>query len=325
MWDGLEENETRANSETTPLRPVYFRYLTILAYHIFLTLQVKCTILEVGIGGRYDSTNIVPKPIVTGITTLGLDHTALLGNTIEEIAYQKAGIFKPGCEAISVSQSEGAAKVLEEEAKKVGTSSYKILPALATWPSLQNIKLGISGSHQASNAQLATELYRSFLRSPAGQEHFRSGSSFSGHDDDLAFTEAKGLTEAKWPGRCQTVRSEHGSSPVWFLDGAHTTESLESCAAWFLRASMEEKHDSGPTRRSLIFNTTHDRKSEELLSGMMKAVEKELAQLGRGKEAVETFFESAVFCTNTTYKDGISAGGEPEGCAYNSPSADLVA
>lgn len=122
VWDRLEENEKRKNPEMTPMRPVYFRYLTILAYHIFLTLQVKCTILEVGIGGRYDSTNIVPKPIVTGITTLGLDHTALLGNTIEEIAYQKAGIFKPGCEAVSVMQTEGAIKVLEDEAKKLGVS-----------------------------------------------------------------------------------------------------------------------------------------------------------------------------------------------------------
>lgn len=123
VWDRLEENEKRANPDMTPLRPVYFRYLTIMAYHIFLTLKVKCTILEVGIGGRFDSTNIVPKPIVTGITTLGLDHTALLGNTIEEIAYQKAGIFKKDCDALSVSQSDGAKKVLEEEAKQVGVST----------------------------------------------------------------------------------------------------------------------------------------------------------------------------------------------------------
>jgi folylpolyglutamate synthase len=55
---------------------------------------VDATILEVGVGGRYDSTNIVPKPVVTGITALGLDHTAVLGKTLEEIAWQKAGIYK---------------------------------------------------------------------------------------------------------------------------------------------------------------------------------------------------------------------------------------
>jgi folylpolyglutamate synthase len=174
---------------------------------------------------------------------------------------------------------------------------------------LHTLKLGIPGSHQTSNAQLAVSLYRSFMRSRAGQEHFISLTS-SGEDvEDLTAAEKKGLTEARWPGRCQTVRSKDSeASPVWFLDGAHTTESLESCAAWYVRASMEEKH-SKPTRRTLIFNTTHDRKSEELLSGMMKAVGKELSQL-EGSEGVKTFFDSAIFCTNATYKDGVSAGGE---------------
>lgn len=110
-----------ANPEHTPLRPAYFKFLTLLAFHIFLKHNVRCAILEVGIGGRYDSTNIVPKPTVTGITTLGLDHTAILGNTLEEIAAQKAGIFKKGVPAASVWQdSQSARSVIEKEAQKVG-------------------------------------------------------------------------------------------------------------------------------------------------------------------------------------------------------------
>ena len=88
---------------------MYFKYLTLVAYHAFLDMkvhssdcaqlpltisQVDATILEVGIGGLYDSTNIVPKPVVTGITSLGLDHVSVLGNTLGEIAYQKGGIYK---------------------------------------------------------------------------------------------------------------------------------------------------------------------------------------------------------------------------------------
>lgn len=73
---------------------MYFKMLTLVAYHAFLSLGVDATILEVGIGGRYDTTNIVPKPVVTGITALGLDHIAILGTTLPEIAWQKAGIFK---------------------------------------------------------------------------------------------------------------------------------------------------------------------------------------------------------------------------------------
>lgn len=131
VWNKLEQNDNRKHPEMTPLRPVYFRYMTILAFHVFLSLNVRCSIFEVGIGGRYDSTNIVPKPVATGITTLGLDHTALLGNTIAEIAYQKAGIFKQGCEAVSVEQSDEAIKVIEEEAKKVGVSGEGLFKVLS--------------------------------------------------------------------------------------------------------------------------------------------------------------------------------------------------
>ena len=65
-----------------------------MAFHVFLDKKVDATILEVGIGGTYDSTNIVPDPIVTGITSLGIDHIKVLGNTIQDIAWQKSGIFK---------------------------------------------------------------------------------------------------------------------------------------------------------------------------------------------------------------------------------------
>jgi folylpolyglutamate synthase len=85
VWDRLDPER--------PL-PMFFKMLTLVAYHAFISLGVNATILEVGIGGRYDTTNVVPKPIVTGITALGLDHTAILGKTLSEIAWQKAGIFK---------------------------------------------------------------------------------------------------------------------------------------------------------------------------------------------------------------------------------------
>lgn len=74
--------------------PGYFRFMTLLAFHAFLKMKVDVTILEVGVGGTYDSTNIVPKPVVTGITALGIDHVSVLGKTLKEIAWQKGGIFK---------------------------------------------------------------------------------------------------------------------------------------------------------------------------------------------------------------------------------------
>lgn len=94
VWDRLHRNTERAKGDQTSLMPAYFRFMTLLAFHTFVSEKVDVTILEVGIGGTYDSTNIVPQPLVTGITALGIDHVAILGKTLPEIAGQKAGIYK---------------------------------------------------------------------------------------------------------------------------------------------------------------------------------------------------------------------------------------
>ena len=74
--------------------PFYFSFFTVMALFVFVREKVDVAILEVGIGGQYDSTNVVLTPRVCGITSLDLDHTSILGNTLEAIAWQKAGIFK---------------------------------------------------------------------------------------------------------------------------------------------------------------------------------------------------------------------------------------
>lgn len=74
--------------------PAYFAFLTVLSLHVFIAEGVDVAIMEVGIGGQYDSTNFFRKPVVCGVASLGLDHTTVLGNTIEQIAWNKAGIFK---------------------------------------------------------------------------------------------------------------------------------------------------------------------------------------------------------------------------------------
>lgn len=74
--------------------PAYFGFLTVMAFHVFMKENVDVAIMEVGIGGEYDSTNVIRKPAVCGVTSLGLDHTSILGTSIEKIAWNKAGIFK---------------------------------------------------------------------------------------------------------------------------------------------------------------------------------------------------------------------------------------
>ncbi|XP_026685971.1 folylpolyglutamate synthase, mitochondrial-like [Diaphorina citri] len=90
--------------------PAYFKFLTVMSFYVFVKEKPDAVIMEVGIGGRYDNTNIIPNTAVVGITSLGYDHTAVLGNTIEEITMQKAGIMKPNCIAVTSANQRGPCK-----------------------------------------------------------------------------------------------------------------------------------------------------------------------------------------------------------------------
>lgn len=292
VWDALEQNPHR-KLETTPLRPVYFRFMTILAFHVFISMQVSVTLLEVGIGGLYDSTNIVQHPCVAGVTPLGLDHTAILGHTIEDIAYQKAGIFKKGVPALTTEHPSGALAVLEKYASDIGASSFRVVPVK---DELLGESLGLPGEHQLVNASLALELVRAFLHSPAGQQHFPNAAAQLGEPfapiTDIA---RQALKDAFWPGRCQKVPAVSTAGANYYLDGAHTVESVRLSIKWFVREVAQHTQP-----KILAFNCTNGRSAMSLL-GTMKD---ELEQAGIDPR---TFFNQVYFCTNNTYADGGSA------------------
>ncbi len=112
-----------------------------------------------GIGGRLDATNILKHPVVSGVTSLGMDHMELLGDTIEKIAAEKAGIFKHVSPAFSVQQPPGAMAVLLERAAAARTSLL-VPPSLSSYstPHGQPLNLGLKGDHQVLNASLAAQL-----------------------------------------------------------------------------------------------------------------------------------------------------------------------
>ncbi|PWZ03693.1 FolC bifunctional protein [Testicularia cyperi] len=344
VWDRLAANPER-KLELTPLRPVYFRFLTLLAFHIFLSEGVDTVILEVGIGGKYDSTNIVPSPTVAGITQLGLDHTALLGNTVEEIAVQKAGIFKPDAPAVCwLNQPGDAITHVKQVAQQTGVSKLTLVdlhPALqsaatatALPPSLAlpsssdpaasddstPVRLGLPGLHQRTNASLALELVNVFLESEAGQALF-AASPFRPDSGDkahplLAPWQRKGLELARWPGRCQTVPSSTHKDLTWFLDGAHTTDSLGVCLDWFVTQTEVETESMGnQSHRVLVFNCTNGRSAEELLTSVLGTVECRLRDVSTqstpssdetaGKFPLASqFFDLVIFTTNITFEGG---------------------
>nr|XP_046230676.1 folylpolyglutamate synthase, mitochondrial [Scatophagus argus] len=268
--------------------PAYFRFLTILAFHVFLQEKVDLAVIEVGIGGAYDCTNIIRKPWVCGITSLGIDHTQILGDTIEKIAWQKGGIFKPGVPAFTVKQPEDAMAVLRDRAKEIRCPLW-VCPELEDYQAdCGPLHLGLAGQHQRYNASLALQLSHTWLQKRCIPEESFPSSTVENTGGVLQATSfkpspimVKGLADTVWSGRNQTVK--HGAL-TYFLDGAHTMRSMQACADWFTEAAAQhERNASGPVARVLLFNATGERDSAAML-----------------KVLVSCHFDFAVFCPNIT-------------------------
>ena len=206
IWDRLEQYGEGD-------KPVYFRYLTLMAWHWFLEHNVDAAVVEVGVGGEYDSTNLIPQPVCCGITSLGLDHVAVLGNSIASIAWHKSGIFKTGVPAFTVHQSKEAMNVIAARAEE----RQAPLKVVEVSQDLQDMSLGLDGAVQKSNAALALALAKTYSK------HMNIPVNLQ-----IMF---KGLEIARWPGRCET-KVVNGIE--WYLDGAHTTESIKAASEWFV-------------------------------------------------------------------------------------------
>ncbi|KXN86406.1 Folylpolyglutamate synthase [Leucoagaricus sp. SymC.cos] len=289
IWDKLVKNDKR-KLPSTSLMPGYFRFMTLLAFHTFLKMKVDATVLEVGVGGAYDSTNIVPNPVVTGITALGIDHVSVLGKTLKEIAWQKGGIFKEDVPALTVAQPQEGMEVLEARAKELKASSFNVVQISEA---LSKIPLGLAGKHQVQNAAIAVELARGFLR----ECHALDDTTH------LPQTFIDGLKATKWPGRCQIVSDPVSNNLTWYLDGAHTTESLNCCMDWFLSAGvgvdLEQTHPLA--KRILVFNCTRGRSGQTFLAAINDKI---AAWAKRSGSKPDEFFDRVIFCTNVTYADG---------------------
>jgi folylpolyglutamate synthase len=261
--------------------PAYFRFLTLLGFRIFAQEKVECAILEVGLGGRLDATNLVRSPTVCGVTSLGLDHVEVLGDTLAKIAAEKAGIFKPRVPAFTSPQIAEAMEALQKRADEIGVV-LQTAPPLRSYArgasspdSADEIELGLAGAHQKQNAALAVRLVREWAFrerpkwGPAAESLLAAG--------ELPETFRSGLAKTEWWGRAQVVPDPESESDeenadadatesfpsddaktsgsaedasgsaslVWYLDGAHTEESMAQCAEWFCDVTTERRKESG--------------------------------------------------------------------------------
>ena len=296
VWDRLEESARQAGEPTdTTAKPIYFRYLTLMAYHTYLSEGVDAAIIECGIGGEFDSTNIMTNPVVTGITSLGIDHVSMLGDTIDKIAWHKAGIMKKGAKTFTAPQLEDAMAVLEERAteKEVELQKVDIRPDIASG----DVKLGLDADFQKINASLAVAIADDFL--------IRTGytaSLMSKNDSCLAPPFKRGLQSVHWAGRCETRIESPNLS--WYIDGGHTLESIELAGNWFSHQLLIQQQRQRPPHRVLVFNQA-DRDASSLARRLHSTLSK--AATTTLNTDASSPFDTVIFCTNTPYKSSISS------------------
>lgn len=198
----------------------FFEVMTVMAFLHFARQQVDLAVIEVGLGGRLDATNVI-DPEVAVITSIGLDHQEFLGESLAEIAAEKAGILKAGCPGVVGVVPKEALDVIEATARARGIplarlgKEFRVLeePALSYEGSaglMADLEIGLRGSHQRGNAAVALRVVEMLApQCPLPEEPIRLG-----------------LREVRWPGRLDVVRE----NPKIILDGAHNEEGMTALA-----------------------------------------------------------------------------------------------
>ena len=211
----------RAIAETMPEPPTEFDFVTAMAMDYFAAQNCDIVVLEVGVGGALDSTNIIPAPEVAVVTNIGLDHTDLLGDTVEKIAAVKAGIIKEGCHAVVYDSTPGVeqvyASICAEKHVPLKKAGFGDLCSVSKdldgqtfhFGKRQDLFLPLLGAHQLHNAAVVLRVIDTL------QE---KGWNIS-EEAVLA-----GLKDVSWPGRFHIV----GREPLFIIDGGHNPQCIEA-------------------------------------------------------------------------------------------------
>ncbi|HEW4113760.1 TPA: bifunctional folylpolyglutamate synthase/dihydrofolate synthase [Streptococcus pneumoniae] len=291
-YQSLLEGEASAYLQGT----TEFEIITALAYDYFASEQVDVAIMEVGMGGLLDSTNVC-QPILTGITTIGLDHVALLGDTLEAIAEQKAGIIKQGMPLVTGRIAPEALTVIDRIAEG------KDAPRLAYGTDYQvrhqesvvtgevfdytsavrqgRFQTSLLGLYQIENAGMAIALLDTFC-----QEDGRELAS----NDFLG----QALEETSWPGRLEIVSRD----PLMILDGAHNPHAIKA-----LLVTLQERF--ADYHKEILFTCIKTKALEDMLDllGAMPDTELTLTHFADSRATDESVLKEAAKSRNLSYQD----------------------
>ncbi|HEU6760630.1 TPA: bifunctional folylpolyglutamate synthase/dihydrofolate synthase [Streptococcus pneumoniae] len=291
-YQTLLEGESATNLQGT----TEFEIITAIAYDYFASEQVDVAIMEVGMGGLLDSTNVC-QPILTGITTIGLDHVALLGDTLEAIAEQKAGIIKQGIPLVTGRIAPEALTVIDRIAEgkdaprfaygadyQVSHQESVVTGEVFDYTSVVRqgrFQTGLLGLHQIENAGMAIALLGTFCQE-------------DGRELPANTLLAQALEETSWPGRLEVV----SRNPLMILDGAHNPHAIKA-----LLATLQGRF--ADYRKEILFTCIKTKALEDMLDLLEQIPDTELTltHFDDSRATDESVLKEAAKSRNLSYQD----------------------
>ena len=217
--------------------PSMFDICLAMALLYFREQQCDVVILETGLGGSLDATNAVGVPEVSVITKIGYDHMEILGNTLEEIAEQKAGIIKKGTDVVLESQTTGVLAVLLDAAERAGARACHVIAPEEflqrcyqdgtqsfVYGDYGKLQMRMLGFHQYENAAAAAVAAEQFLKNGKFSERIEAQITGEDKNDRIKAFIRNGIFKTRWQGRMELLRSE----PFFMVDGAHNSSGIEA-------------------------------------------------------------------------------------------------
>lgn len=208
--------------------PTEFEIVTAMAFYYFYKENVDFVALEVGLGGRYDATNVIEKPIVSVITSISMDHIGVLGDTLGKIAFEKGGIIKENCTTIVYPQKYEAGEVIKNICKenrskyiecnfndiniKQSNINLQKYDCIINKKEYKDLEIKLIGDHQVKNSVLALNVI----------DYINDNLGLNISEECIR----KGLAQTSWPGRIEKIKE----NPMFIIDGAHNEEGAESLA-----------------------------------------------------------------------------------------------
>ena len=244
----IVEEAMKREEEKTGLKPTLFEVETAISFLYFKEEKVDYALIEVGMGGRMDATNVIRHPELTVISSISYDHQAFLGDTLEEIAWQKAGIIKESCPVVLSENSDEVCKVIEQEATKKKVKCIEIKPTdyevLSETPygstflwKEQRYETKLPGRHQVSNAVTALAASEYLFRKDYEKNNARKAIAKKLDEMNVKSAQQGGIIRTCWPGRLEVLKKE----PLFYRDGAHNPDGAKKLAAFLQKYFTNKK------------------------------------------------------------------------------------